>query len=147
VPVPTAFLSGLDALLRRAGIARPAPRFPVAGPSPDASTPATDDLVVGQVQDFVDDHLAADLTLDRLAEAAGVSPSSLGRRFREEMDTTPWRYVLRRRVEKAKELLRETDRSLAAIALDTGFYDQPHFTRTFKRFEGQTPGDYREATT
>jgi len=103
--------------------------------------------VIGRVRQFVDDHLAADLTLRDLADVADVSPSSLGRRFKAETGTTPWRYVLKRRIERAKALLRDTDRSLAAIALDTGFYDQPHFTRTFKRFEGETPGEYRDRRT
>jgi AraC family transcriptional regulator len=101
--------------------------------------------VVGQVQAFVDEHLAADLTVEQLARVADVSPSSLARRFRNETDTPPWRYVMERRVERAKRLLANTDRSLAAIAVDTGFYDQAHFTRTFKRLEGQTPGGYRDA--
>lgn len=99
--------------------------------------------MVGHVQTFVDTHLAEDLSVDRLAAVADVSPSSLTRRFRREADTTPWRYVLEARVEAAKRLLVETDRSLVRIAIDTGFYDQPHLTRTFKRLEGQTPGDYR----
>jgi AraC family transcriptional regulator len=88
--------------------------------------------------------LAADLTVERLADVAGLSPSSLARRFRDEAGTTPWRYVMERRVERARRLLATTDRSLASIAFDTGFYDQAHLTRTFKRLEGVTPGTYRD---
>ena len=96
------------------------------------------------MQTFVDEHLAADLTVDELADAADLSSSSLGRRFKATVGTTPWRYVLQRRIDAAKRLLEATDRSLAAIAFDTGFYDQPHFTRAFKRLEGQPPGAYRD---
>jgi transcriptional regulator GlxA family with amidase domain len=137
------FLATLDRVLRRAGIRSPSGvTQPIAGPSaPDARAA---DPVVGRVQTFVDAHLATNLTVDDLADAVDLSPSSLERRFRTEMDTTPWRYVLARRIDAAKHLLETTDRSLAAIAFDTGFYDQPHFTRTFKRLEGQPPGAYRE---
>ena len=137
------FLEELNGMLRRAGVRSSfdAER-PVAGPSAPDGLDA--DPVVGRVQTFVDNHLAADLTVDELADAADLSPASLGRRFKAAMGTTPWRYVLQRRIDKAKRLLETTDRSLAAIAFDTGFYDQPHFTRTFKRIEGQPPGAYRD---
>jgi AraC family transcriptional regulator len=135
------FLSDLQALLRANGLrARSGRSLPVAGPSTDQQR----DPVVGRVQAFVDEHLAADLSLDRMAAVANRSPSTLARRFREEADTTPWRYVMERRVAAAKRLLATTDRSLASIAVDTGFYDQAHLTRTFKRLHGQTPGEYRD---
>lgn len=112
---------------------------PVAGPAYDA------DLIVGRVETHLDEHLAdPSLRLDALADAADVSPSSVGRAFRKVHDTSPWRYVMRQRVEHAEQLLTNTSRSLAAIALDAGFYDQAHLTRTFKRFTGETPGEYRE---
>jgi len=137
------FLATLGRVLRHAGIrSSVGARRPVAGPTaPDARSA---DPVVGRVQTFVDEHLAADLTVVELAEAAELSPSTLARRFKDAMGTTPWRYVLQRRIDKAKRLLVTTDRSLAAIAFDTGFYDQPHFTRAFKRLEGQPPGAYRD---
>jgi transcriptional regulator GlxA family with amidase domain len=137
------FLEELNGVLRRAGIRSSFDvTRPVAGPStPDALAAGP---VMGRVQTFVDEHLAADLTVDDLADAVDLSSSSLERRFRAEMDTTPWRYVLERRIDAAKRLLETTDRSLAAIAFDTGFYDQSHFTRTFKRLEGQPPGAYRD---
>ena len=136
------FLSNLGAVLRGVGIRS---SFDVMRPVASPSTPdgLDADPVVGRVQTFVDNHLAANLTVDDLADAVDLSPSSLERRFRAEMDTTPWRHVLDRRIDAAKRLLETTDRSLAAIAFDTGFYDQPHFTRTFKRIEGQPPGAYR----
>jgi len=137
------FLSDLGAVLRRAGIrSSVGARRPVAGPTAPDALPA--DPVVGRVQTFVDAHLAADFTVNDLADAVDLSPSSLERRFRAEMGTTPWRYVLARRIDAAKQLLETNDRSLAAIAFDTGFYDQPHFSRAFKRLEGQPPGAYRD---
>ena len=114
-------------------------RLPVAGHGYDA------ELLVGRVVTHLDDHLVdPNLDLDQLADAAHVSPSSLGRAFRDVLDTTPWRYVMRRRIDHAKRLLVDTDCSLTDIALDAGFYDQAHFSRTFKRFTGTTPGTFRE---
>jgi len=137
------FVKELNGVLQRAGIRSSFDvTRPVAGPS--APDRLNTDPVVGRVQTFVDEHLAADLTVDELADAADLSPASLGRRFKAAMGTTPWRYVLQRRIDAAKHLLETTDRSLATIAFDTGFYDQPHFTRTFKRLEGQPPGAYRD---
>lgn len=114
-------------------------RLPVAGHGYDPK------LLVGRVVTHLNDHLAdPNLDLDQLADAAHVSPSSLGRAFRDVLDTTPWRYVMRRRIDHAKRLLADTDRPLADIALDAGFYDQAHFSRTFKRFTSTTPGTFRE---
>jgi transcriptional regulator GlxA family with amidase domain len=133
-------LDSLNALLRGAGIAPVGQHgLPVAGEPASAQ----EGPVVGHVQTFVEAHLAEDLSVDRLAAVADLSPSSLTRRFRREAGTTPWHYVLEARVEAAKRLLAETDRSLVRIAIDTGFYDQAHFVRTFNRLEGQTPGAYR----
>ena len=103
------------------------------------------ELLVGRVVTYLNKHLTdPNLDLDQLADAAQVSPSSLGRAFRDVLNLTPWRYVMRRRIERSQQLLADTDRSLAEIALDTGFYDQAHFSRTFKRFTGTTPGIFRE---
>lgn len=139
------FVSDLGAVLRAAGItsSSPLPPFPTAS-AHGTDTDAPAEWVVGAVQTFVSDHLDADLTLDHLAEAAGVSPSSVLRRFKEEVGVTPWQYVIEARVERARTLLESTDRSLTDVALSTGFYDQPHFTRTFKEHVGCTPGTYRE---
>lgn len=117
-------------------------RLPVAGHGYDP------ERLVGRVELYLNNHLTdPNLDLTRLADAAYVSPSSLGRAFRDVHDTTPWRFVMRRRIDHAKTLLTDTDRSLTDIALDTGFYDQAHFSRTFKRFTGTTPSAFREAET
>lgn len=113
-------------------------RLPIAGRA------VAPDVVVGRAETFLDEHLAdPNLDLQRLADAANVSVSTLGRSFRSVRDTTPWQYVLTSRIERAKDLLVSTDRPLAAVALDAGFYDQPHFTRTFREITGTTPGTFR----
>lgn len=133
------FLDALDRLLTQSQIAH---TLPVAGATDAATSPA---LVAGRVEDFVDDHLDRDdLRLDDLADAAGLSPSHFSRVFKRETGTSPWRYVIEARVDRAKTLLQDPTRSLADVAFATGFYDQPHFTRTFKRIEGVTPGTFRD---
>jgi len=115
-------------------------RLPIAGRA------VAPDVVVGRAETFVDEHLAdPNLDLQRLAEAAGVSVSTLGRSFRSVRDTTPWQHVLTSRIERAKDLLVSTDRPLATVALDAGFYDQPHLTRTFREMTGTTPGTFRKS--
>jgi AraC family transcriptional regulator len=58
---------------------------------------------------------------------------------------SPHRYLILRRVEKAKQLLHDTSASVAQIALDVGFSNQSHFTQVFHAITGQTPGRYRHA--
>ena len=57
----------------------------------------------------------------------------------------PYEYLLRVRITAARTLLESTDRTIADIACETGFYDHSHFTRTFKRLIGASPGQYRKS--
>lgn len=78
-----------------------------------------------------------------LAAEAQCSESQLERRVRKVFGVSPTQYVLRARVEKAAWLLVETDRSLADIAVASGFYDQADFTRRFARLTNETPAQFR----
>lgn len=80
-----------------------------------------------------------------IAEEVDVHPTHLARTFRERFGCTMGEYLRRLRVEAAREELLSTDKALASIALASGFADQPHFTRTFKRVTGETPGAWRRA--
>jgi len=82
-------------------------------------------------------------TLDALARAVEVEPSRLVRGFRRHLRTTPADYLRRVRVDEARRLLAETERPIADIALDTGFTDQSHLTRVFRRILGETPAVFR----
>lgn len=132
------FLHDLAVLLHERGIA--ASSLPRA--SLDEDLPI--DLLIGRVRSYIDAHPGEDLDLKRLSEEARLSKYHFARLFKEETGQTPWAYVQRARIRRAKKLLATTDASLAEIALRTGFFDQSHFTRTFKRLEGTTPGAYRE---
>lgn len=100
---------------------------------------------VGQVTDFVQAHLDQDLSLTALAGQVGFSSYYFARLFRRTTGESPHQFVLRQRIERAKELLGEADLSLASIALASGFAHQSHLTRAFKRSFGLTPAAYREA--
>ncbi|HXG16998.1 MAG TPA: response regulator [Calidithermus sp.] len=81
--------------------------------------------------------------VDALADTVGLSASHLGRLFREQVGLTLRDYVMRVRIEVAKELLRETGDKTAAIAEAVGFSDESHLARTFRRHDGQPPSAYR----
>jgi len=83
------------------------------------------------------------LTLDDLSREAGVHPVHLSRVFRKFAGEGIGEHVRRLRVLAACEQMREPGRSIADISLDLGFADQSHFTRTFRRVAGTTPGAFR----
>lgn len=97
---------------------------------------------VGRAVDFIEAHSDRDMSLADLASAAGLSRYHLVRVFTRELGFSPMQYVQRSRIERAKVLIRAGDLSLAEIAYATGFSDQSHFTRRFKRHVGCTPSAY-----
>jgi AraC family transcriptional regulator len=93
---------------------------------------------------YIREHLDAALTLRDLAAVAHLSPYHFARRFKESTGLPPRRYLIARRIERAKELLRgEEELTLAQVAARAGFWDQGHFTRHFKRLVGVTPKHFR----
>ncbi|RYG62984.1 AraC family transcriptional regulator [bacterium] len=91
------------------------------------------------VRDYIEDELDSDLSLNEMAEIAGLSPYHFARCFKETAGKTPHQYVISRRVERARQLLATSRLSLAQIALQCGFSDQSHLSRQFKRSLGVTP--------
>lgn len=98
---------------------------------------------VGQVILYIEEHWGDELSLENLAEEIGLSKYQLIRRFRDEEGTTPWKFLMRKRIEKAKELL-EDGISPVQTAVEAGFYDQSHFSKIFRRETGFTPKAYQE---
>lgn len=99
---------------------------------------------VERARALIDASLAEGLTLEELAEEAGVSRSHFARRFRAETGVSPHRYQSIQRVEKAKAMLRESQMSLVDIAIELGFCSQSHFTQVFRAHAGMTPRRFRE---
>lgn len=87
------------------------------------------------------------LTISEVAMSVGVHPVHLAREFRRFKRCTIGEYVRQLRIERACHQLRNPEEPLAAIAVGAGFSDQSHFCRTFKRFVGMTPSEYRSALT
>jgi AraC family transcriptional regulator len=96
-----------------------------------------------RVTDFMTEHVADDLALDELAALANLSAKHFARAFRQSTGIPPHRWLIERRIDRAKALLSSGDLSLAEIALACGFADQSHFTAAFRRGTGVTPGAYR----
>lgn len=94
---------------------------------------------------FIDSHLDDDLTLAQIAESLCVSPHHFAHVFKRAVGIAPHKYVIRRRVERAKELLDTTDLPIVEIALSVGCANQSHFSAMFHRFTGLTPHSYRAA--
>ena len=95
---------------------------------------------------FIDTHLGDDdLTLAHIAEALGISPHHFAHVFRTAVGVAPHQYVIRRRVERAKELLDTTDLPIVEVALSVGCANQSHFSGLFHRVTGLTPHSYRAA--
>jgi AraC-like DNA-binding protein len=91
----------------------------------------------------MDRSFARPLDVPALARVAHVSPSHFSRQFRATFGETPHRYLQRRRVERAMELLRETDAPVTEICLDVGFSSLGTFSRTFREVVGESPSAYR----
>jgi len=119
-----------------------------AGPSPLHDVAATmNHARMTHVRDLIESALGEDLALERLAAEAGIAVHAFSAAFTKAFGTPPYRYVIQRRIERAKTMLRHTDLPVARIAYETGFCSQSHLATTFKRNVGQTPGAYRRAIT
>jgi len=93
----------------------------------------------------VDSRYAEPLDLEALARAAAVSPRHFSRSFRRTFGETPHQYLLTRRIERARHLLRTTDMQVAEVCLSVGFNSVGSFTTTFRRHVGVSPTEYRRA--
>jgi len=97
-----------------------------------------------RVLDYVDANLEGDLTLDLMASIACLSRFHFARAFKQAVGQSPHRYVSAKRLNRAKALLMQTDRSLVDIALSLSFSSQANFTRAFTQATGHSPGRYRQ---
>src|SRR3954454_1363669 len=98
-----------------------------------------------RVLQYVDKNLTAKITLQDMAAVAGLSRMHFAGQFRAAVGVRPHEYLLRRRIERAQELLKQAEIALVDNALTVGFQTQAHFTTVFKRFVGDTPYQWRSA--
>ncbi len=97
-----------------------------------------------KVVEYVETHFVDEIDAEGLAKLAGLSVPHFNRLFRQVLRLSPMEYVLSLRVQEAQRLLATTRMSLGEIAAATGFYDQSHFTKRFRKVTGVTPSGYRK---
>lgn len=131
---PEARDRAVEVLLRRLS------EHSLAEPMSPGERPTTVPKVRRALQ-FMHEHFAEELEIARLAEVAGLSVSRLAHLFTERVGLSPHSYLTQYRVHRAKGLLCGGV-SPGRVAVECGFYDQPHFTRHFKHLTGLTPGQY-----
>ena len=100
---------------------------------------------VKAVLTYIEQNYQSNITLNTLAEVAGMNPNYLCRAFQEITQQTPMDYVIFYRIEQAAIMLTSTRLAIMDIALECGFNDHSYFTKTFKRLEGMTPREYRKS--
>ena len=105
--------------------------------------PLTPAESVAQTAIRIDSHLSENISLDAMAEMAGLSVYHFARAFRQSFGMPPHSYLLRRRIEHGQRLLQETELALSEIALSTGFSDHSHFAKHFRRLTGISPSAAR----
>ncbi|UOQ47653.1 response regulator [Gracilibacillus caseinilyticus] len=95
--------------------------------------------------EYIEAYFASpDFSLQEVADYIGVSESYFSRSFKEEMNISFIKYVIHIRMAKAKELIQNADMSITKIAFEVGFSDYPHFSKSFKKYYGLTPNEYRK---
>lgn len=100
--------------------------------------------LIGIAQNFIHNNFERDISLGDIARFVFLSPSYFTRAFKEETGMSPINYLLKVRIERAKELLTDTGLRISDIALSVGFSNQQRFNEMFKKFTNQTPLQYRK---
>jgi AraC family transcriptional regulator len=96
-----------------------------------------------RVLEYLDAHINASVSIKTLADLTQLSQSYFARAFKVSIGVTPYRWLLDARVRRAQQLLVDKGWPLAQIAVESGFADQSHLTRMFRRVTGENPGAWR----
>jgi AraC-like DNA-binding protein len=121
---------------------------PVVLPDQSAEVVQRDLLLPWQrrkIMQFIEANLTETIKVEELATMTKLSKTYFSRVFKAAYKESPYSYVLRRRMELAKELIAETNAALSEIALDCGMADQAHLCKTFRKVFGTTPNNWRRA--
>lgn len=100
-------------------------------------------LKIEAIVEFIDSHLNQDLTLTYVAERMNFSSYYLSKVFKKELGVNFVKYVTERKMDKAKELLKDNDIPIVNIAFEIGYPEPSYFTKVFKKVENMTPSQYR----
>jgi len=98
-----------------------------------------------QAIEYIQEHLGENLSLNDIANELGMSQYYFCRLFKQSTGMSPHQYLIRQRVERAKRLLQQPERSIASIAAECGFANQSHFARYFRQHTGMNPNQFRKA--
>jgi AraC family transcriptional regulator len=96
-----------------------------------------------QVLNYIHEHLQEEIKLIDLAALLGMSSFHFSHQFKQAIGITPYQYLLQQRIERAKQLLKQSDHSIADIALLCGFNSHSHLSKQFRQLMGTTPKAYR----
>lgn len=111
---------------------------------PDLAAEAYQQLAA--VISYAEEHLSEPPTVNELADIAEMSQYQLNRRIRHVFGLTAGQWLLKLRIDRARQALRESDASIASIALSVGYSDQSAFTRQFRRTTGMSPRDFQKSS-
>ncbi|NJK53175.1 MAG: helix-turn-helix domain-containing protein [Leptolyngbyaceae cyanobacterium SU_3_3] len=98
---------------------------------------------LSQVLDYIHDHLEQDIKLADLAALLSMSQFHFSHLFKQAIGTTPYQYLLQQRIERAKQLLKDSNLSIMDIAFLCGFNSHSHLSKQFRHLAGITPKAYR----
>ena len=96
-----------------------------------------------RVKEYIEANLDQDVALSQLAATAGMSPHYFAELFKQSVGVSPHQYLLRRRIERARQFLHDSNMRILEAGVRSGFSDQSHFTKIFRRMVGVTPTEYR----
>lgn len=95
------------------------------------------------VLDYINDHLHQDIKLSDLAALLNMSQFHFSHLFKQSLGTAPYQYLLQQRIERAKQLLKQSNHSIIDIAFLSGFNSHSHLSKQFRQLTGMTPKAYR----
>lgn len=101
-------------------------------------------FLLRRLAEYIQANLAQNLTLEEMAKVVNLSTSHMNRLFKQSQGISLYQYVIRCRIERAKQLLSQPQLTIAEIATQVGFADQSHLTHHFKRHLGVTPKTFRQ---
>lgn len=133
------FLDSVETALAAALIASHAGETRLPAPGTGGLTP----FRLRRVLEFMKENMDGRVSLESLAQIAGLSVSHFAHQFRRSVNQSPYRYMLQVRIERGKALLRNPKFSILEVALAVGFENQQHFATVFRRLNGISPSEYR----